>query len=90
MKLNQYTIFDACLEAYHQPYSLENDAMALRQFADMANDETQIAKNPTDYSLWYIGSFETTTGEFTPLEPTCIAKAHEHVIQFKKKVKKTA
>jgi hypothetical protein len=50
----------------------------------MANEETQIAKNPEDYSLWRIGTFETTTGELTPEEPTCIAKAHEHVIQLKK------
>jgi len=47
----------------------------------MANEETQIAKNPEDYSLWRIGTFETTTGELTPQEPTCLAKAHEHVLQ---------
>jgi len=80
MILNKYTIYDSALEAYHQDYSLENDAIALRQFADMANEETQIAKNPEDYSLWHIGTFETTTGELNPIQPTCIAKAHEHVL----------
>ena len=55
----------------------------------MANEETQIAKNPEGYSLWRIGRFETTTGELTPIEPVCIAKAHEHVLQFKHD-KKTA
>ena len=90
MKLSKYTIFDSKLEAYHQDYSLENDAIALRQFADMANEETQISKNPEDYSLWRIGSFETTSGELTSEVPTCIAKAHEHVLNFdydKKKAK---
>ena len=87
MILCKYTIYDSALEAYHQDYSLENDAIALRQFADMANEETQIAKNPEDYSLWRIGTFETTTGELNPEEQTCIAKAHEHVIQFKKNKK---
>lgn len=82
MILNKYTIFDTALGAYHQDYSLENDALALRQFADMANEDTQIAKNPEDYSLWHIGTFETTTGELSGITPTCIAKAHEHVIQF--------
>jgi hypothetical protein len=53
----------------------------------MANEETQIAKNPEDYSLWRIGTFETTTGELQPEEPTCLAKAHEHVLQFKKNKK---
>ena len=87
MTLCKYTIYDSALEAYHQDYSLENDAIALRQFADMANEETQIAKNPEDYSLWRIGTFETTTGELIPEEPTCLAKAHEHVLQFKKNKK---
>ena len=82
MILNKYTIYDSALEAYHQDYSLENDAIALRQFADMANEKTQIAKNPKDYSLWHIGTFETTTGELTPSQPICLASAHEHVIQF--------
>lgn len=82
MILNKYTIFDTALGAYHQDYSLETEALALRQFADMANEDTQIAKNPEDYSLWHIGTFETTTGQLTAIEPTCIAKAHEHVLQF--------
>ena len=89
MKLSKYTIFDSKLEAYHQDYSLENDAIALRQFADMANEETQISKNPEDYSLWRIGSFETTSGELTAEIPTCIAKAHEHVLNFELTEKKS-
>ena len=89
MILNKYTIFDTALQAYHQDYSLETEALALRQFADMANEETQIAKNPEDYSLWHIGTFETTTGQLTPIEPVCIAKAHEHVLQFNNDKKQT-
>ena len=50
MILNKYTIFDTALGAYHQDYSLETEALALRQFADMANEDTQIAKNPEDYT----------------------------------------
>ena len=84
MKLCQYTIFDNVHEAYHHPYSMENDAMALRQFANMANDDTQIAKNPEDYSLWALGSFETTTGIFKTHDPKKLAGAHEHVVQSTK------
>jgi len=84
MILCKYTIYDSQLEAYYQDHSMENDNMAIREFADLSNGDTKIAKNPEDYSLWRIGTFETTTGELTPQEPTCIAKAHEHVIQFKK------
>ena len=80
MKLGKYTIKDALMETYHQDYTLENDALAIRQFADMANEDTQIAKNPNDYSLWRIGEFENTTAELIPQDPQCLAKAHEHVI----------
>ena len=84
MKLCQYTIFDNVHEAYHHPYSMENDAMALRQFANMANDDTQIAKNPEDYSLWHLGSFETTTGECSLIPHQKLAGAHEHIVQSTK------
>jgi hypothetical protein len=89
MKLQTFTIYDSVHQQYFQPHHFENEGLSLRQFADLANEETTIAKNPQDYSLWHIGSFETTTGELTPSEPVCIAKAHEHVLQFKHD-KKTA
>ena len=57
MILNKYTIFDSALEAYHQDYSLENDAIALRQFADMANGRnTNCQKSRGLFALanWHI------------------------------------
>ena len=81
MKMQLYTIFDKQLEAYHQPFCLENDNVALRQFQNMAKSESTIATNPEDYSLWHTATFETTTGETTTFEIKLLAKAHEFVIQ---------
>ena len=81
MKMQLYTIFDKQLEAYHQPFCLENDNIALRQFQNMAKSESTIATNPEDYSLWHTATFETTTGETKTFEPQLLAKAHEFVIQ---------
>jgi hypothetical protein len=81
MKMQLYTIFDKQLEAYHQPFCLENDNIALRQFQNMAKSESTIATNPEDYSLWHTASFETTTGETETFEIKLLAKAHEFVIQ---------
>ena len=81
MKMQLYTIFDSKLEAYHQPFCLENDNIALRQFQNMANKESSIADNPEDYSLWHTATFETTTGETETFEIKLLAKAHEIVIQ---------
>jgi hypothetical protein len=81
MKMQLYTIFDKQLEAYHQPFCLENDNIALRQFQNMAKSESTIATNPEDYSLWHTATFETTTGETETFELKLLAKAHELVIQ---------
>ena len=81
MKMQLYTIFDKQLEAYHQPFCLENDNIALRQFQNMAKSESTIATNPEDYSLWHTATFETTTGETETFEIKLLAKAHEFVIQ---------
>jgi len=81
MKMQLYTIFDKKLEAYHQPFCLENDNIALRQFQNMAKAESTIATNPEDYSLWHTATFETTTGETETFEIKLLAKAHEFVIQ---------
>ncbi len=84
MKMQLYTIFDKQLEAYHQPFCLENDNIALRQFQNMAKSESTIATNPEDYSLWHTATFETTTGETETFEIKLLAKAHEFVIQSSK------
>ena len=81
MKMQLYTIFDKQLEAYHQPFCLENDNVALRQFQNMAKSESTIATNPEDYSLWHTATFETTTGETITFDPKLLAKAHELVIK---------
>ena len=57
MKLQTFTIYDSVHQQYFQPHHFENEGLSLRQFADLANEETTIAKNPEDYSLWHIGSF---------------------------------
>lgn len=85
MKMQLYTIFDNKLNAYHQPFCLENDDIALRQFQNMATKESSIADNPEDYSLWHTATFETTTGETKSIDLKLLAKAHEFVLNSEKK-----
>jgi hypothetical protein len=83
MKMNLYTIYDQKLEAYNQPFFWENDAMALRQFADMANDENfSISKHPEDYSLWHLGTWSNSDAKLKIIQKKLIGSAHEHVIQY--------
>jgi len=84
MKLHLYTIYDSKEEIYHQPFFLLNEAVALRQFGDMANDkDSKISKHPEDYTLWHLGSYEDSSATLTPLKTKkCIAHANELVVQF--------
>lgn len=85
MNINMYTIYDQKLEAYNQPHFMENDATALRQFADMANDENiLISKHPEDFSLWKIASWSNSDTKVTTFEKKLLASAHEHVVNFPK------
>ena len=84
MQQQMYSIYDSVQEIYHQPHFMINEAAALRQFADMANDEqSNVNKHPTDYSLWHVGSYEDTTATIELLDtPKRLCYANEHVIQF--------
>ena len=78
-----FTIYDSKEEIYHQPYFLINTSVAIRQFTDMANDDTKIAKHPEDYTLWYLGSYEDSSATIKPAKTkTCVAHANECVYQL--------
>ena len=52
MKMELFTIYDSKEEIYYQPFFLLNDAVALRQFGDMANEETHSAYNLV-WNQWF-------------------------------------
>jgi len=63
MKLCIYSVLDNKAQAFLAPFFMSNDAVALRAFADAANDPThQFFKNPNDYCLYRIGAFFDDTG----------------------------
>lgn len=67
--MNVYAIYDDKAEAYLQPWFAVNNAVALRNFQQAANDQSsQFNKHATDYTLFQIGEFDETTGRITPLE----------------------
>ena len=82
MKLEMFSIYDTKSETYFQPIFLMNEAMMLRQFADMANDkDCAISKHPEDYTLYHLGSWQDQDSKIKTINKTLIASAHEHVIQ---------
>lgn len=70
MQLRAYTIYDVKGLQYHSPWFQHTDGLAVRAFADLANDlNTNIGRHPRDYTLYMCGIYDDATGMFTPQVP---------------------
>lgn len=70
MILHMYAIFDAATKAYTRPFFMLNEAVAARTFGNMVNDPaSEISRNPGDYTLYYLGTFDDNTGLQVPSDP---------------------
>lgn len=70
MLLRAYTIYDVKALQYHSPWFQATDGLAVRAFADLANDQqTNIGRHPRDYTLYMCGIYDDNTGIFTPQSP---------------------
>nr|QJB19242.1 MAG: nonstructural protein [Microvirus sp.] len=65
MKLKVFSIYDAKMGTYQQPFCAQTIGQATRLFDDLVNDQnTGPNKHPEDYTLFEIGSFEDEKGYF--------------------------
>lgn len=59
-----YCVFDNKANVYNSPFVAHSDAEAERSFADGIKDpQTAISRNPSDYALCRIGSFNCVSGQ---------------------------
>lgn len=60
-----FSIYDSKAQNYHIPYFLKNEAIAIREFADLVNDpKTSINKHPEDYTLFNLGTWDDQNAQF--------------------------
>lgn len=63
-----YCLYDTVAESFYPPFVATNDAVADRKFCQLlAAPEDFWAKNPQDYRLYRVGSFDEQTGVCTGL-----------------------
>lgn len=63
MTKNIYTVRDNKAGAYLEPFYSQNDDTAFRSIANCLRDpEHTFSINIEDYDLYYLGSYEDTTG----------------------------
>lgn len=82
MKLLAFSIVDAALSAYRTPFFCPTKGQASRYFGDLVTDgQTEIAKHPTDYSLWEVGSFDDATGRLeSGSTPVLVCRGSDFVV----------
>jgi len=70
MRQNCYCVFDSIARCFLQPFYAPIDEVALRHFVSAARDQAcDIGRNPKDFTLYKIGSFDNSSGEILPLTP---------------------
>lgn len=70
MLLRAYSVYDRKGLIYHPPFFCVADGVASRMFHDLVNDQqTQIAKHPADYVLFFIGEYDDQKGELRAMVP---------------------
>lgn len=70
MKLLVFAIHDRVVESFGSPFTANTEGEAKRMFFAAASDpSTYLAKNPKDFSLYQLGSFNNSGGELVPLSP---------------------
>lgn len=82
MILEAYSIFDSKAVVYSPPFFAQREAVARRMFADLVNDpKSAIYRNPEDYSLFWIGTFDDELGIVVSDKPRNLVTASALVKQ---------
>lgn len=66
--MKMFSVYDRAIEAHTgQPFFQPTGQAAIRVITDEAKREgSNLQAHPTDYELWEIGTFDETSGQFTP------------------------
>lgn len=65
MKTKMFSVYDCKAEAYLPPFFMRSTGEALRGFIEIVNDASHaFSRHPGDYTLFELGEFEDTTGQF--------------------------
>lgn len=67
MRLKVYSIYDSVARMYDRPMCFRNDEEAKRSFIDLVeNDQTVLARHPSNFSLVSIGEFDDSDASLRP------------------------
>lgn len=88
MKLLVFAVHDRVVESFGSPFTAQTDAEAKRMFMGAASDpDTYLAKNPQDFSLYQVGTFNNSTGELTAVTPVVFVCSTDEVLNRVKEIR---
>lgn len=69
MKQKIFAVYDSKAEAFNTPIFAQSTGVAIRSFAQAANDQTHdFARYGGDFSLFELGEFDLASGHITMLK----------------------
>lgn len=75
-----FSVWDAKLEAYMQPFFSPTIPSGIRAFTDAATDPgSMLHKHPGDFSLHHIGEFDDGTGTLTDINPIALGNGADFI-----------
>ncbi|WNK14740.1 MAG: nonstructural protein [Microvirus sp.] len=75
MKTKLYSIYDSVINVNHFPFQAHNDSDAQRSLLNAAADPaSNLALNPGDFSLYYLGTYDDTEAIFDIVQPQLVVK----------------
>lgn len=78
MKVQAYVIYDSKAKIYNKPFYFINNEVALRAAIDLVSDlSTDVGKNPQDFSMYRIGTFDDESAQFDQCNHETICRFHE-------------
>lgn len=80
MLLNIYSVYDEKSEAFGIPFFVINDALALRNYDVLLNDDNSIvSKFPSDFKLYRIGVFNDVDSSIVSTIPPVLLSSTEMI-----------
>lgn len=79
-----YTVHDTKAETFMPPFFVPSKGLAIRAFEDCINsDDHHFGKHPADYTLFFLGSFDTDSGEFDCVDKQSVGNGVEFINPLK-------
>lgn len=74
------SVKDTAAQAFGRPIFVPTIGVAIRSFRDEINrpdSNEDLAKHPSDFELYELGSFDDSTGQVVVCEPRIVARAKD-------------